>query len=157
MGSLAIASGRKKAGNYQREKRKSSEKIYDHTGHRTDHRFDLRYRRLIDCRRDHLEDLGIQAYETDWYDHIDVIKKSDMIIIAEQENQIQLINSLFMVSSELRVVVCAAFRGDEANKKLLLQNRAGTIPAQENSAGMGKHGYFQEICIPESSGSPSGI
>lgn len=53
-----------------------------------------------------------------------------MIIIAEQENQIQLINSLFMVSSELRVVVCAAFRGDEANKKLLLQNRAGTIPAE---------------------------
>lgn len=79
---------------------------------------------------DHLEDLGIQAYETDWYDHIDVIKKSDMIIIAEQKNQIQLINSLFMVSSELRVVVCAAFRGDEANKKLLLQNRAGTIPAE---------------------------
>lgn len=79
---------------------------------------------------DHLEDLQIKAYETDWYDHIDVIKQSDLIIIAEQENQIHLITNLFLVSAELRVVVCAAFRGDLANKKLLLQNRAGTIPEE---------------------------
>ncbi len=79
---------------------------------------------------DHLKDLGVKAYETDWYDHIDVIKQSDMIIIAEQENQIQLITNLFLVSAELRVVVCAAFRGDLANKRILLQNRAGTIPEQ---------------------------
>lgn len=77
---------------------------------------------------EHLADLQIQPYETDWYDHIDVIKKSDMIIIAEQENQIHLISSLFLISAELRVVVCAAFRGDLANKRVLLQNRAGTIP-----------------------------
>ena len=79
---------------------------------------------------DHLDDLHIKAYETDWYDHIDVIKRSDLIIIAEQENQIHLITNLFLVSAELRIVVCAAFRGDLTNKKLLLQNRAGTIPEE---------------------------
>lgn len=79
---------------------------------------------------DHLDDLHIKAYDTDWYDHIDVIKQSDMIIIAEQENQIKLITDIFLVSAELRVVVCAAFRGDLTNKKLLLQNRAGTIPEE---------------------------
>lgn len=79
---------------------------------------------------DHLEDLQIKAYETDWYDHIDVIKKSDLIIIAEQNNQIKLISNLFLVSAELRVVVCAAFRGDVENKQMLLHNRAGTIPEE---------------------------
>lgn len=77
---------------------------------------------------DHLADMQIQAYETDWYDHIDVIRKSDMVIIAEQENQLHLISNLFLISAELRVVVCAAFRGDEDNKRILLQNRAGIIP-----------------------------
>ena len=79
---------------------------------------------------DHLDDMQIRAYETDWYDHIDVIRQSDMIIITEQENQLHLISNLFLVSAELRVVVCAAFRGDEEYKRILLQNRAGIIPEE---------------------------
>jgi len=79
---------------------------------------------------DHLDDLHIKAYEKDWYDNIDVIKRSDMVIIAEQENQIRLISELFLISAELRVVVCSSFRGDVENKKLLLQNKAGDIPEE---------------------------
>ena len=79
---------------------------------------------------DHLDDLQIKAYENDWYDHIDVIKKSDLIIITEQENQLNLITNLFLVSAELRVVVCASFRGDQQNKNILLHNRAGLVPTE---------------------------
>ena len=77
---------------------------------------------------DHLDQLQIKAYENDWYDHIDVIRNSDMIIVTEQEDQLSVITNLFLVSAELRVVVCASFRGDRQNKEILLHNRAGSVP-----------------------------
>ena len=74
-----------------------------------------------------LDEMNVRAYETDWYDNIDVLKKSDMIVVADQENQLQTINDLFLVSAKWNLYVFSSFTGRNNNVDILLRHKAGYV------------------------------
>ena len=77
-----------------------------------------------------LDKLNVVTYTEPWYDHIDVLRRADRIIVAEQQQQLKVISDLFLISADWRLYVCTVFSREENGAGLLLRHRSGTIAAE---------------------------
>lgn len=84
----------------------------------------VRFRILHDNLKEH----QIITYEESWLEHLDIMKKSDMIILADQENQLKTIADLFYLSADFMLYIFSCIQNFDTGMRLFSHQRYGEIP-----------------------------
>ncbi len=75
-----------------------------------------------------LKDHKVLSYEEDWLEHLDIMKKADMILLADQKNQLKTIADLYYLSADFRLYIFSCIQNFDTEIRLFSHQRYGEIP-----------------------------
>ncbi len=75
-----------------------------------------------------LKDHKVISYEEDWLEHLDIMKKADMILLADQKNQLKTIADLYYLSADFRLYIFSCIQNFDTEIRLFSHQRYGEIP-----------------------------